>query len=476
MFGFIVYVKLWFSLSSNSLQYTVTRALVLCLCEASAADVSKLVIAVRNGGPVYLSEVATIIPGPSETTNLVRHYTGQSYEGPLPAEGFPAVTIAFSKTEGSNGIDVTKAIAAKIKSLEGFLIPDNVHYEVTRNYGQTAEDKVNELLFKLFIATAVVTLLVWFFLGMRPAIVTLIIIPIVILVTVFGAWMMGFTVDRVSLFALIFAIGILVDDAIVVVENIYRRWLMAGETSIEVAVDAVREVGNPTIVATFTVIAALLPMGFVRDMMGPYMMPIPALGSVAIIYSLFAAFAFTPWLTYKLRPTMQRLHDGEEKEQRFQEFVGTIYSKLVFSLMKSRLLSWATLIGILVVWAISVSLFYTKVVTVKMMPYDNKPEFNVVVNMPAGTALATTQGVVQKLTDAIRKEVPEVINLQTYIGTVSPYNFNGMVRHYYLRQEPWQGDIQIRLLDKGERERPSHNIAIATRKILTPLPNNSAPE
>jgi len=435
----------------------------------SAADVSKLVIGVASGGPVFLADIAEVTAGPSETQNIVKHYTGQAYEGDAPSVGSQAVTVAFSKIKGSNGITVSKEILDRIESLKGYLIPDNVNVVVTRDYGQSAEDKVNELLFKLVVATGVVTLLIWWFLGFRPAIVTLVIIPIVILITVFGAWLIDFTIDRVSLFALIFSIGILVDDAIVVVENIYRRWLMAGNTSMEVAVDAVREVGNPTIIATLTVIAALLPMAFVGDMMGPYMMPIPALGSIAIIYSLFAAFAFTPWLTYKLRPSLSSLHKAEEREEKFQSRVGEFYKKVIYALMGNRKLGWLTLIGILVVWGLSVSLFYTKGVTVKMMPFDNKPEYNVVINMPAGTSLPKTASVTQTLVDAIREQIPEVIDLQSYVGTVSPYNFNGMVRHYYLRQQPWEADIQIKLLDKSKRERNSHDIATETRNILTPL-------
>ncbi len=436
---------------------------------SSASDVAKLVVGVANGGPIFLADVADVTAGPSETNNLVRHYTGQAYSGDVPAEGAAAVTIAFSKIKGSNGIVVSKQILDRIEQFKGYLIPDNVHVVVTRDYGKSAEHKVNELLFKLVVATGVVTLLIWWFLGVRPAIVTLIIIPIVILITVFGAWMIDFTIDRVSLFALIFSIGILVDDAIVVVENIYRRWLMAGNTSMAVAVDAVREVGNPTIIATLTVIAALLPMAFVGDMMGPYMMPIPALGSIAIMYSLFAAFAFTPWLTYKLRPSLQSLHKAEEAEEKFQRRVGSFYRKFIFKLMGNRALGWATLGGIILVWGLSVALFYTQSVTVKMMPFDNKSEFNVVINMPAGTSLPKTASVTQKLVEALREQVPEIVDLQAYVGTVSPYNFNGMVRHYYLRQESWQSDIQIKLLDKGERERNSHDIASDARSILTPL-------
>ncbi len=436
---------------------------------SNATDVSKLVVGVANGGPIFLADIAEVQAGPSETRNIVQHYTGLSYNGSAASEGFPAVTVAFSKIKGSNGISVAQTILDRVTDLQGYLIPDNVHVEITRNYGESAEQKVNGLLKKLVVATLVVTALVWLFLGMRPAIVTLIIIPIVILITVFAAWMTGFTIDRVSLFALIFSIGILVDDAIVVVENIYRRWLMAGNTSIDVAVDAVREVGNPTIIATFTVIAALLPMAMVGDMMGPYMMPIPALGSVAIIYSLFAAFAFTPWLTYKLRPSMKTLHEAEEKEERFQEKVGSFYRKMIYLLMENKLIGWATLIGILVVWVLSIVLFSTHAVTVKMMPYDNKSEFNVVVNMPAGTSLTKTASVTQTLVDAVRKQIPEIVNLQSYVGTASPYNFNGLVRHYYLRQQPWQADIQIMLQGKDQRERNAHDIATNARAILTPL-------
>jgi len=435
----------------------------------NAADVSKLVIGAANGGPVFLADIAEVTAGPSETQNIVKHYTGQAYNGERPSVGGQAVTVAFSKIKGSNGITVSKEILDRVESLKGYLIPDNVYVVITRDYGKSAEHKVNELLFKLVVATGVVTLLIWWFLGFRPAIVTLIIIPIVILITVFGAWLIDFTIDRVSLFALIFSIGILVDDAIVVVENIYRRWLMAGNTSMEVAVDAVREVGNPTIIATLTVIAALLPMAFVGDMMGPYMMPIPALGSIAIIYSLFAAFAFTPWLTYKLRPSLNSLHKAEEKEEKFQSRVGEFYKKIIYALMGNRLLGWLTLFGILLVWGLSVALFYSKGVTVKMMPFDNKPEYNVVINMPAGTSLPKTASVTQKLVDAVREQIPEVVDLQSYVGTVSPYNFNGMVRHYYLRQQPWEADIQIKLLDKSKRKRNSHDIATETRNILTPL-------
>jgi multidrug efflux pump subunit AcrB/predicted flap endonuclease-1-like 5' DNA nuclease len=436
----------------------------------TASDVERLVVGLQDGIPVYLSEVATVKQRPAETEHLVRHFTGEASDSEQPqANGAPAITLAVAKKAGTNGVDVASSIMAEVDSLKGVLIPDNVQVTVTRNYGETAKDKVNELLFKLFIATMAVAVLVFFSLGVRPAIVVLVVIPVVILVTVFGSWLLGFTIDRVSLFALIFCIGILVDDAIVVVENIYRRWLLHGKTDIATAVDAVREVGNPTIIATFTVIAALLPMGFVGDMMGPYMMPIPVLGTVAMMFSLFAAFAFTPWLTYKLRPSISALKLAEKREERTQEVVGGFYKRIIHRLATTPVLGWTTLALILLAFFGSCYLFANKAVAVKMMPYDNKSEFNVVINMPAGTALPVTADVAQQVAQAIRSNVPEVIDLQSYVGTASPYNFNGMVRHYYLRQEPWQADVQIKLLHKNDRERASHEIAVATRKFLQPI-------
>ncbi len=435
----------------------------------SAEDVSSLVVGIHNGSPVYLGEVADVSYGPEETHRIVRHFTGQAHEHGPVANGEPAVTIAVAKKKGTNGVDVTRAIREKVELLKGWLIPDNVNVTYTRDYGKTAQDKVNELIFKLFVATGAVVLLILIALGLRPAIVAAIVIPIVILFAVFGAWVMGMTIDRVSLFAMIFSIGILVDDAVVVVENIYRRWLAAGKTDIATAVDAVREVGNPTIIATFTVVAALLPMAAVRGMMGPYMAPIPKLGTVAMIFSLFAAFVFTPWLVYKLRPTMRTLHRAEKREQKQQEKLGQWYGSLIRWVLGSRIISWLTLLGILVLFGLSCFLFYTQDVTVKLMPYDNKPEFNVVIDLPAGTALTETASVTSQLVEKLRQGVPEIVDLQSNVGTASPYNFNGLVRHYYLRQNPWQADIQIKLLHKEERERTSHQIAVATREMLTPI-------
>ncbi len=435
----------------------------------TAEEVERLVVGSQFGKPIYVHDVAQVIDGAAETHQLVNYYTGPAKPVDQAAsDGAAAVTIAIAKKEGTNGVTVADAILAKLEGLEGRLIPDNVQIAITRNYGQTANHKVNELLFSLLGATVAVSILSWLTIGGRPALVVITIIPVVILIAIWSSWALGFSINRVSLFALIFAIGILVDDATVVVENIFRRWLHDDSTSKQIAIDAVREVGNPTIIATLTVLAALLPMGFVSGMMGPYMFPIPLFGSVAMLFSLFAAFVFTPWFAHLLRPKLDSLKRAEQKEQRIQQAIGRIYQPVIQPLVNSRRLSWVFLGAIVVAFFLACSLFYFKAVTVKMLPFDNKPEFNVVVNLPEGTPLPVTANITLKLVEALRA-VPEVTALQSYIGTASPFNFNGMVRHYYLRTEPWQADIQVMLQDKRQRQRSSHQIAEAARGLLTPI-------
>ncbi len=453
----------------------------------SAEDVKRLMVAVIDGRPVYVRDVATVTEEPSDAVRSVGYYTGpgvverggwlhklfsgdeQEGEVQEQADNAPAVTLAIAKKHGSNGVDVANAVLEKLDVLKGRIIPDNINVAITRNYGETAKAKVDELIFKLFVATGVVTVLVWFFLGMRAAGVVLIVIPAVITTTVFSAWLLGMTIDRVSLFALIFSIGILVDDAIVVVENIYRRWLLIENTDIDTAVDAVREVGNPTILATATVIAALLPMGFVSGMMGPYMRPIPVLGSVAMVISLFAAFAFTPWLTNRFKPSLASLREAAHKEHKQAARLEKLFRGMIVPLVTDRKKGMAFLVSIIAVFFALMLLFYPlKSVRVKMLPLDNKPEFNVVVNMPEGTALPVTANMVHSLASKL-KEIPEVTALQTYTGTASPYNFNGLVRHYYLRNQSWQADIQVQLTDKHDRSRTSHDIAVEARALLKPL-------
>ena len=435
----------------------------------NASDLESLIVGVSDGSPIFVRDVAKVIEGPGEANSIVQYYTGPAAEEhAVLTNGAPAVTVALAKKTGTNGVDVANAILAKVDSLKGQIIPDNIHVEVTRNYGETANDKVNELILEMLGATGAVTILIFLFLGLRPTIVVVVVIPVIILVTIFSAWALDYTIDRVSLFALIFSIGILVDDATVVVENVYRRWLAKGRVDTATTIDAVREVGNPTILATLAIIAALLPMGFVSGMMGPYMRPIPVLGSVAMIFSLFAAFMFTPWLVMRVRPSLAKLRDMQESEHRSAEKLDGIVRKVLGPLLdsarKARIFKF-------VIWGLlllACSMFYFTIVPVKMLPLDNKPEFNVVINMPEGTALTATANAAQIMSEKLLT-LPEVTAIQSYVGTSSPFNFNGLVRHYYLRQFPWQGDIQIQLLDKSDRDRSSHEIAVEAREILTPL-------
>ena len=438
----------------------------------TASDVERLMVGTHGGAPVYVRDVAKVSLAPQEYHQQVNYYTGPSYAGEASADGMPAVTVAIAKKEGSNGVTVANAILDKVALLAqpgpNRLITDNVQVEVTRNYGESANDKVNELIFKLFVATGAVTVLVLLALGLKPAIVVTLIIPVVLLMTVFSAWLMGYSIDRVSLFALIFSIGILVDDAIVVVENIYRRWLIKGETDTDTAVAAVAEVGNPTIIATFTVVAALLPMGFVSGLMGPYMQPIPALGSAAMLFSLFAAFAFTPWLAMRIKPSMKFLEKAEQKEHNTAEALDGLFRRALLPLIERKSLGYLFLFGLIGAFFLSMLLFYVKAVPFKMLPFDNKPEFSVVLDMPEGTALGKTVNTARVLAESVRA-IPEVIAVQTYAGTAKPFDFNGMVRHYYLRGKPWQGEVQVQLLHKSKRDRTSHEIAVEAREMLTPL-------
>ncbi|MBT2987924.1 MAG: efflux RND transporter permease subunit [Candidatus Thiodiazotropha sp. (ex Ctena orbiculata)] len=438
-------------------------------------DINRLVVGTHNDVPVYVHDIARVKQGPEDAKQLVGFYTGAASELEIKADGVPAITLAIAKKEGSNGVTVANAIKERVEHIKGSLIPDNVEVSITRNYGKTADDKVSELIFKLFVATGFVFLLVLAaFRAFRPAIVVVLVIPVVLLMTIFSAWVMGYTIDRVSLFALIFSIGILVDDAIVVVENIYRRWLEERSTDVVTAVDAVREVGNPTILATFTVIAALLPMGFVSGMMGPYMEPIPALGSVAMLISLFAAFVFTPYLTVShwLRPSMRYLEVAGAREHKEAQWLERLFKRILMPMIESprkarifKLVMWGTFL-------VTCSFFYFKWVAVKMLPLDNKPEFSVVVDMPEGTALPVTANLAHRMAEKIRV-MPEVTAVQVYAGTARPFDFNGMVRHYYLRSEPWQAEVQVQLLDKTERDRTSHEIAVETREMLGKLTKGS---
>jgi multidrug efflux pump subunit AcrB/predicted flap endonuclease-1-like 5' DNA nuclease len=463
------------------------------------ADIDRLVVGFSKGAPVYIRDIARVTEGPGDAKSIVQYFSGpgahfepecgiycsvkrsvfghdEVKRDPL-AYGASAVTIAIAKKGGTNGVSVSNAILDKVEFLKGRVIPDNVNVAVTRDYGKSANDKVNHLLGDMGQATLMVTILIYVFLGIRPTFVVATVIPVIILITVFAAWILEFTVDRVSLFALIFCIGILVDDATVVVENIYRRWLEKGGVDTATTIDAVREVGNPTVLATLAIIAALLPMGMVSGMMGPYMMPIPVLGSVAMTFSLFAAFIFTPWLAIRVRPSLRQLNAMQDKEHKtsrmFDKFFRAVLGPMIDNPKKARIFR----LSIWGVFMLACSMFYFQGVAVKMMPLDNKPEFNVVINMPEGTALPVTANVAQQLTDTLlrakgeggKAAFHEITAVQTYAGTASPFNFNGLVRHYYLRRQPWEADMQVQLLDKEERARSSHQIAEKARALLTPV-------
>ncbi len=435
----------------------------------NAQDVSNLVVAIKDGSPVYVRDVARVYQAPEETSTMASYSTGLAHDESTPETvNSPAVTIAVAKKIGSNGVSVANSLLDKLESLEGYLIPDNVQVSITRNYGESANDKVNELLLALFEATIAVSILCLIGLGVRAASVVIFIIPLVILMTVWSAWLLDYTIDRVSLFAMVFTIGILVDDATVVVENIFRRWLKAGKTTTNIAIDAVREVGNPTILATLAIVAALLAMGFVSGLMGPYMRPIPVLGSAAMLLSLFAAFIFVPWFAMRVRPQLGALKKAERREEKITAWIGKFYEPCMHPLCNNRKVGMVFLVALIVATILACSLFYTQAVTVKMLPFDNKSEFNVVINMPEGTALPVTANVTMQLAEKLR-ELPEVTSMQTYVGTASPFNFNGMVRHYYLRQESWHADIQLMLLDKDNRERASHEIAVNARELINDL-------
>ena len=427
------------------------------------AEIASLLLTTRDGRPVYVGDVAQIefVPDMSEqyAANVTRTEDGDLHRA-------PAVTLALAKRAGANAVIVAEEILHKVHTLEGDLIPESVALSVTRDYGETANEKANELLFHLALATLSIIALVWLSIGWRESIVVAVVIPMTILLTLFAAWIMGYTLNRVSLFALIFSIGILVDDAIVVIENIARHWqLDRGKSKIKAAIDAVAEVGNPTIVATLTVVAALLPMLFVSGLMGPYMSPIPANASAAMIFSFFVAVMVTPWLMIKVAGK-KGADSGAHEEG--DGALGRIYRKVATPILATKARSGLFLVLTVVVSFGSLGLLYTKDVTVKLLPFDNKSELSVVVDLPEGASVEATDAVVQKVAHAAM-DLPEVVAAQTHAGTAAPFNFNGLVRHYYLRALPEQGDVQVNLLPKGERDRTSHDIALELRDRLNTL-------
>lgn len=429
-------------------------------------DVANLIVGLKQGRPVYLQDLAEIRGGPDQPEQYVKFASG-----PAAAEKSgesPAVTIAISKQPGRNAIDVANQVIARVQSLNNFYIPAGVEWTVTRNYGETANDKAQKLIQKLLFATVSVIVLVAVAVGWREAVTVGTAVVITLAATLFASWAYGFTINRVSLFALIFSIGILVDDAIVVVENIHRHFAFDKTSPTEVVPRAVDEVGGPTILATFTVIAALLPMAFVSGLMGPYMSPIPINASMGMLISLAVALIVTPWLSCRLlaphHGDRARVNAIETRVTQFFERTLRPFVQGDAARTRRHKLYWGIGLAILV----AVSFVGFKLVVLKMLPFDNKSEFQVVLNMPEGAALERTAAVLDELAAEIAK-IPEVDNYQIYAGTSAPINFNGLVRQYYLRSGPLVGDIQVNLIDKHHRDRASHAIALAARPALATI-------
>ena len=428
-----------------------------------ADDVQSVVAGVANGKPVLVREVATVVDEGEEPAQYIQF----AARGSRGASFQPAVTLAISKRKGANAIDVADGVLDRVHRLKGSVIPSDVKISITRNYGGTAAEKSNELLWHMGIAVVSVSVLIALALGFRESLIVFVAIPVTLALTLSVFYFYGFTLNRITLFALIFSIGILVDDAIVVVENIARHRSLPenqGRPLSEVAVGAVNEVGNPTILATLTVIAAILPMAFVGGLMGPYMRPIPIGASAAMVFSLIVAFVVTPWAAIRILKPAREAGGEHPHEDR----LARLYRWVMGGLLHRPLLRWGFLLGVLVLLVGSMALVYIGFVKVKMLPFDNKSEFQVIVDMPNGTTLEETARVTRLLAEQTLAQ-PEVVNLQTYAGTASPYNFNGLVRHYYMRAGSNIADIQVNLLPKGERKRQSHEIAKMVRTALQPI-------
>ncbi len=429
----------------------------------SADDVRSLVVGMHQRQPVYLGDVATVMDGPEQPRHYVMFGDGAAAQSKgIAARGtFPAVTIAVSKKPGENAVNIADQILRRVAQLKGTVIPEGIDVTLTRNYGGTADDKAQQLIHKLIFATLSVVGLVIVALGWREALIVGIAVLLTLAATLFASWAWGFTLNRVSLFALIFSIGILVDDAIVVVENIHRRRHLDAlplEESIPRAVD---EVGSPTILATLTVIAALLPMAFVSGLMGPYMSPIPINASIGMLISLAIAFVVTPWLALRLLARRSPAHGGHAVDARLLALFRRLLTPFL-NRQAGRVNRYQLLAGIGAAILGAASLAALELVVLKMLPFDNKSEFQIVVDMPAGTALEQTARVLQEI-GAYVATIPEVSDYQTYAGTAAPINFNGLVRQYYQRTLPEQGDLQVNLVDKRHRGRKSHEIALAAR-------------
>ncbi|MFZ4856228.1 MAG: efflux RND transporter permease subunit [Desulfuromonadaceae bacterium] len=438
----------------------------------SAEAVKRLVVGVYGGKPVYLSDVARVEDALSEPVDYVFFGLGPSDRSDKSDTSdkkhfsrkadYPAVTIAVAKRKGSNATWVAEDLVKKVESLKGKVIPSDVQVTVTRNYGETAREKNNELLFHMFLAAISVTILIGLFMGWRAGAVAAIAIPVTLALTILIFYLIGYTLNRITLFALIFSIGILVDDAIVVVENIHRYFTTTIMKPLDAAIRAVDEIGNPTVLATFAVIASILPMGFVGGLMGPYMRPIPVGASMAMLFSMLIAFIVTPYFAFRFMKGES--HHGSNAEPEDSKMTA-FYRRWMGRLIHEKKLRYGFLSTVVVLLLLSCSLVYFKAVTVKMLPFDNKNELQVIIDAPDGTPLEQTARMTREMGDALRT-VPEVTDFQIYVGTSAPFNFNGLVRHYYLRKGAGLADIQVNLLPKDERKDQSHAIAKRIRPLV----------
>jgi len=440
----------------------------------NAEDVGRVVVGVHDGRPVYLRDVAAITDGPEEPDQYVFFGAGPAAaKKDIPsgktAEGMrPAVTLTVAKRKGTNAIDVARKVIGRVKEARGTVIPDDIQFTITRNYGETAEEKSNELLLHMLIAIVSVTLLIWFTLGHRESGVVALAIPVTLALTLAVFYLYGYTLNRITLFALIFSIGILVDDAIVVVENIARHYRLPenqGRSNFTVVIEAVDEVGNPTILATMTVIAAILPMAFVGGLMGPYMRPIPVGASAAMVFSLLVAFIVTPWASVRLIRREEHASVNATGHHEQEDWATRLYRRVMDPLLHRPVWRWSFLIGVVVMLLLACAMVAVGLVRVKMLPFDNKSEFQVIIDMPQTATLEGTTAAAQEIGNYI-ETVNEVTDYEIYAGTAGPFNFNGLVRHYYLRQGPNVADIQVNLAAKGDRQQQSHQIA---KRVRAPL-------
>ncbi|HSD65118.1 MAG TPA: efflux RND transporter permease subunit, partial [Vicinamibacteria bacterium] len=434
----------------------------------SSEEVGRVVAGLAHGRPVYVSQVARVVDGPDEAQDAVFFSPGPAGagEGAPAGSEHPAVTIALSKRAGANASALAERVLRKLGDLRPRLVPAEVHVDVTRNYGETAQEKSNELVDHLLIATLSVVALISLAMGWRSGLVVGIAVPVTLALTLFIYFLAGYTLNRVTLFALIFSIGILVDDAIVVVENIERHYReKRGQPLLRTAIEAVDEVGNPTILATFTVIAAILPMAFVRGLMGPYMRPIPTGASAAMLFSLAIAFMVTPWAAYRLLKGVD-VHAGHERAS--SSAIARLYRRVMNALVARPSLRWPFLGAVVVVLLLAMATVGVGLVKVKMLPFDNKSEFQVLIDHPEGTPLEVTLETARQMRDHLAT-VPEVKDLQLYAGSAAPFNFNGLVRHYFLRRSPQWADLQVNLSPKHDRDAQSHDIAKRVRPALVEI-------